>query len=250
MNELLRIENLHVSAGGRELLHGVDLTVRTGEAHVIMGVNGAGKSTLLHAVMGNPAYTVTEGCIYFNGEDITDLSVDKRARLGIFLSFQSPISVAGISVENFIRTAKTAVSGQQQRLFPFKRLLKTRMEALDMDPSYASRYLNEGFSGGERKKNEILQMRVLDPKLAMLDETDSGLDVDAVRTVAKNISEFHNEGNALLLITHLNQLIRYIRPDHVHILIGGRIVKEGGPELADEVEANGFDAYRNASGEA
>lgn len=250
MNELLRIENLHVSAGGRELLHGVDFTVRTGEAHVIMGVNGAGKSTLLHAVMGNPAYTVTEGRIYFNGEDITDLSVDKRARLGIFLSFQSPISVAGISVENFIRTAKTAVSGQQQRLFPFKRLLKTRMEALDMDPSYASRYLNEGFSGGERKKNEILQMRVLDPKLAMLDETDSGLDVDAVRTVAKNISEFHNEGNALLLITHLNQLIRYIRPDHVHILIGGRIVKEGGPELADEVEANGFDAYRNAAGEA
>lgn len=250
MNELLRIENLHVSAGGRELLHGVDLTVRIGEAHVIMGVNGAGKSTLLHAVMGNPAYTVTEGRIYFNGEDITDLSVDKRARLGIFLSFQSPISVAGISVENFIRTAKTAVSGQQQRLFPFKRLLKTRMEALDMDPSYASRYLNEGFSGGERKKNEILQMRVLDPKLAMLDETDSGLDVDAVRTVAKNISEFHNEGNALLLITHLNQLIRYIRPDHVHILIGGRIVKEGGPELADEVEANGFDAYRNAAGEA
>lgn len=224
--------------------------MRTGEAHVIMGVNGAGKSTLLHAVMGNPAYTVTEGRIYFNGEDITDLSVDKRARLGIFLSFQSPISVAGISVENFIRTAKTAVSGQQQRLFPFKRLLKTRMEALDMDPSYASRYLNEGFSGGERKKNEILQMRVLDPKLAMLDETDSGLDVDAVRTVAKNISEFHNEGNALLLITHLNQLIRYIRPDHVHILIGGRIVKEGGPELADEVEANGFDAYRNAAGEA
>lgn len=246
MSELLRIENLHVAAGDKELLHGVNLTVNAGEAHVIMGVNGAGKSTLLHAIMGNPAYTVTEGRIFFEGEDITDLSTDKRARLGIFLSFQSPISVAGISMENFIRTAKTAVSGQQQRLFPFKRLMKARMQDLDMDASYAERYLNDGFSGGERKKSEILQMRILDPKLAMLDETDSGLDVDAVRTVAKNIQDFHNASNALLLITHLNQLIRFIRPDHVHILIGGRIVKEGGPELADEVEANGFDAYREA----
>lgn len=246
MSELLRIENLHVAAGDKELLHGVNLTVNAGEAHVIMGVNGAGKSTLLHAIMGNPAYTVTEGRIFFEGEDITELSTDKRARLGIFLSFQSPISVAGISMENFIRTAKTAVSGQQQRLFPFKRLMKARMQDLDMDASYAERYLNDGFSGGERKKSEILQMRILDPKLAMLDETDSGLDVDAVRTVAKNIKDFHNASNALLLITHLNQLIRFIRPDHVHILIGGRIVKEGGPELADEVEANGFDAYREA----
>ncbi len=246
MSELLRIENLHVAAGDKELLHGVNLTVNAGEAHVIMGVNGAGKSTLLHAIMGNPAYTVTEGRIFFEGEDITELSTDKRARLGIFLSFQSPISVAGISMENFIRTAKTAVSGQQQRLFPFKRLMKARMQDLDMDASYAERYLNDGFSGGERKKSEILQMRILDPKLAMLDETDSGLDVDAVRTVAKNIQDFHTASNALLLITHLNQLIRFIRPDHVHILIGGRIVKEGGPELADEVEANGFDAYREA----
>lgn len=246
MSELLRIENLHVAAGDKELLHGVNLTVNAGEAHVIMGVNGAGKSTLLHAIMGNPAYTVTEGRIFFEGEDITELSTDKRARLGIFLSFQSPISVAGISMENFIRTAKTAVSGQQQRLFPFKRLMKARMQDLDIDASYAERYLNDGFSGGERKKSEILQMRILDPKLAMLDETDSGLDVDAVRTVAKNIQDFHTASNALLLITHLNQLIRFIRPDHVHILIGGRIVKEGGPELADEVEANGFDAYREA----
>lgn len=246
MSELLRIENLHVAAGDKELLHGVNLTVNAGEAHVIMGVNGAGKSTLLHAIMGNPAYTVTEGRIFFEGEDITELSTDKRARLGIFLSFQSPISVAGISMENFIRTAKTAVSGQQQRLFPFKRLMKARMQDLDMDASYAERYLNDGFSGGERKKSEILQMRILDPKLAMLDETDSGLDVDAVRTVAKNIQDFYTASNALLLITHLNQLIRFIRPDHVHILIGGRIVKEGGPELADEVEANGFDAYREA----
>lgn len=249
MSELLRVENLHVSVGKKELLHGINLTVNTGEVHVIMGVNGAGKSTLLHAIMGNPAYTVTEGKIYFEGEDITEMSVDKRAKLGLFLSFQSPISVAGISMENFIRTAKTTISGKQQRLFPFKRLMKERLNDLAMDTSYAERYLNDGFSGGERKKSEILQMRILDPKLAMLDETDSGLDVDAVRIVSKNISEYHSDKNAVLLITHLNQILKFIRPDYVHILINGRIVKEGGPELVDEVETNGFDAYRELTQE-
>lgn len=245
MSELLRVENLHVSVGGKELLHGINLTVNKGEVHVIMGVNGAGKSTLLHAIMGNPVYKVTEGHIYFEGQDITDLSVDKRAKLGLFLSFQNPISVAGITMENFIRTAKTTISGKQQRLFPFKRLMKARMEGLSMDPSYADRYLNDGFSGGERKKSEILQMRILDPKLAMLDETDSGLDVDAVRIVSKNISEYHNENNSLLIITHLNQILKFITPEFVHVLIDGRIVKEGGPELVDEIETNGFDAYRS-----
>lgn len=245
MSELLRVENLHVSVGGKELLHGINLTVNKGEVHVIMGINGAGKSTLLHAIMGNPVYKVTEGHIYFEGQEITDLSVDKRAKLGIFLSFQNPISVAGITMENFIRTAKTTISGKQQRLFPFKRLMKARMEDLEMDPSYADRYLNDGFSGGERKKSEILQMRILDPKLAMLDETDSGLDVDAVRIVSKNISEYHNENNSLLIITHLNQILKFITPEYVHVLIDGRIVKEGGPELVDEIETNGFDAYRS-----
>lgn len=245
MSELLRVENLHVSVGGKELLHGINLTVNKGEVHVIMGVNGAGKSTLLHAIMGNPVYKVTEGHIYFEGQEITDLSVDKRAKLGIFLSFQNPISVAGITMENFIRTAKTTISGKQQRLFPFKRLMKARMEDLEMDPSYADRYLNDGFSGGERKKSEILQMRILDPKLAMLDETDSGLDVDAVRIVSKNISEYHNENNSLLIITHLNKILKFITPEYVHVLIDGRIVKEGGPELVDEIETNGFDAYRS-----
>lgn len=245
MSELLRVENLHVSVGGKELLHGINLTVNKGEVHVIMGVNGAGKSTLLHAIMGNPVYKVSEGHIYFEGQEITDLSVDKRAKLGIFLSFQNPISVAGITMENFIRTAKTTISGKQQRLFPFKRLMKTRMEDLEMNPSYADRYLNDGFSGGERKKSEILQMRILDPKLAMLDETDSGLDVDAVRIVSKNISEYHNENNSLLIITHLNQILKFITPEYVHVLIDGRIVKEGGPELVDEIETNGFDAYRS-----
>jgi Fe-S cluster assembly ATP-binding protein len=245
MSELLRVENLHVSVGGKELLHGINLTVNKGEVHVIMGVNGAGKSTLLHAIMGNPVYKITEGHIYFEGQDITDLSVDKRAKLGLFLSFQNPISVAGITMENFIRTAKTTISGKQQRLFPFKRLMKARMEDLGMNPSYGDRYLNDGFSGGERKKSEILQMRILDPKLAMLDETDSGLDVDAVRIVSKNISEYHNENNSLLIITHLNQILKFITPEFVHVLIDGRIVKEGGPELVDEIETNGFDAYRS-----
>ncbi len=244
MSELLRIENLHVAVGEKELLHGINLTVNTGEAHVLMGVNGAGKSTLLHAIMGNPTYTVTEGRIFFEGTDITDLSVDKRARAGIFLSFQSPVSVSGISTENFIRTAKTAVSGESQRLFPFKRLLKQRMQDLAMDPAYAERYLNDGFSGGERKKNEILQMRILEPKLAMLDETDSGLDVDAVRVVSQNISDFRNDANAILIVTHLNQILKFISPQFVHILIDGRIAKEGGPELIDTVETKGFDAFR------
>ena len=208
-------------------------------------MNGDGKSTLLHTIMGNPAYTVTEGHIFFRGEDITDLTTDKRARKGIFLSFQSPVSVAGITTENFIRTAKSIISGKQQRLFPFKRLMKQRMTELAMDESYAGRYLNDGFSGGERKKNEILQMRILDPALAMLDETDSGLDVDAVRIVADNIRKYHNENNALIMITHLNQLLKFVPPDKVHVLIGGRIVKEGGAELVDEIEDHGFDAFKS-----
>ena len=245
MSELLRIENLHVSVGEKELLHGINLTVNSGEVHTIMGVNGSGKSTLLHTIMGNPAYTVTEGHIFFRGEDITDLTTDKRARKGIFLSFQSPVSVAGITTENFIRTAKSIISGKQQRLFPFKRLMKQRMTELAMDESYAGRYLNDGFSGGERKKNEILQMRILDPALAMLDETDSGLDVDAVRIVADNIRKYHNENNALIMITHLNQLLKFVPPDKVHVLIGGRIVKEGGAELVDEIEDHGFDAFKS-----
>ena len=245
MSELLRIENLHVSVGEKELLHGINLTVNSGEVHAIMGENGSGKSTLLHTVMGNPAYTVTEGHIFFRGEDITDLTTDKRARKGIFLSCQSPVSVAGITTENFIRTAKSIISGKQQRLFPFKRLMKQRMTELAMDESYAGRYLNDGFSGGERKKNEILQMRILDPALAMLDETDSGLDVDAVRIVADNIRKYHNENNALIMITHLNQLLKFVPPDKVHVLIGGRIVKEGGAELVDEIEDHGFDAFKS-----
>lgn len=244
MKELLRIENLHVAAGGKELLHGINLTVNKGEVHIIMGTNGAGKSTLMHSIMGNPAYEVTAGRIFFEGEDITDDDVDKRAKKGLFLSFQSPIAVPGITVENFLRTAKVTVSGEPQRLFPFKRKLQKQMRDLDMDPVYAERYLNDGFSGGERKKNEILQMRILEPKLAMLDETDSGLDVDAVRVVSKNVANFHNEENSLIIITHHNQILQFLQPDIVHILMDGRLVETGDASLINLVEDKGFEHFR------
>ena len=240
---MLEVKDLEVYYGMIQAIKGISFEVNQGEVIALIGANGAGKTTTLQTITG--MLQAKKGHILFEGQDITELSVDKRAKLGIFLSFQNPISVAGITTENFIRTAKTTISGKQQRLFPFKRLMKSRMEDLAMDPSYAERYLNDGFSGGERKKSEILQMRILDPKLAMLDETDSGLDVDAVRIVSRNISEYHNENNSLLIITHLNQILKFITPEFVHVLIDGKIVKEGGPELVDEIETNGFDAYRS-----
>ena len=244
MTELLRVENLHVSVGKKELLHGINLTVNKGEVHVIMGINGAGKSTLLHAIMGNPVYTITEGRIFFEGQDITELSVDKRAKLGIFLSFQNPISVAGITTENFIRTAKTTISGKQQRLFPFKRLMKSRMEDLAMDPSYAERDLNVGFSGGEKKKTEILQMLMLHPELVILDETDSGLDVDAVKTVSQGIADYRKSSKgSLLIITHSTKILESLHVDKTHIMVNGKIVKTGDSSLIDEINENGFSAY-------
>ena len=247
MTELLRVENLHVSVGKKELLHGINLTVNKGEVHVIMGINGAGKSTLLHAIMGNPVYTITEGRIFFEGQDITELSVDKRAKLGIFFSFQNPISVAGITTENFIRTAKTTISGKQQRLFPFKRLMKSRMEDLAMDPSYAERDLNVGFSGGEKKKTEILQMLMLNPEFVILDETDSGLDVDAVRTVSKGIEAYRKQSKgSLLVITHSTKILEALPVDYTHIMVNGKIVKTSDSSLIEEVNENGFAAYENA----
>lgn len=244
MKELLRIENLHVAVDGKELLHGIDLLVPRGEVHVIMGTNGAGKSTLMHSIMGNPAYEVTTGKIYFEGEDITEDAVDERAKKGLFLSFQTPIAVPGVTVENFLRTAKVAVSGEQQRLFPFKRKVQQEMKELQLDGAYAERYLNDGFSGGERKKHEILQMRILEPKLAMLDETDSGLDVDAVRVVSQAVADFHNENNSLLIITHHNLILQHLQPDAVHILMDGRVIHSGGADLLDVVEEHGFEYFR------
>ncbi|WP_289087432.1 Fe-S cluster assembly ATPase SufC [uncultured Veillonella sp.] len=244
MAELLRVENLHVAVEEKEILKGIDLTINTGEIHVVMGTNGAGKSTLANAIMGNPAYTVTEGKIVFDGKDITEDAVNDRAKAGIFMSFQSPISIPGITVENFIRTAKTTITGEQQRALAFKKELKSKMDELSFDSSYAQRYVNDGFSGGERKKNEILQMSILNPKLAMLDETDSGLDVDAVRIVSEGVSRFHNENNAVLIITHHNSILQKLKPDFVHILINGRIVKTGDASLVAEVEKQGYDAYK------
>lgn len=244
MAELLKVEDLHVAVGDKEILKGIDLTIKKGEVHVVMGTNGAGKSTLAHAIMGNPAYEVTEGKIIFEGKDITEEAVNDRAKDGIFMSFQAPVAIPGITVENFIRTAKTTITGEQQRALAFKKELKAKMEDLSFDASYAQRYVNEGFSGGERKKNEILQMSILNPKLAILDETDSGLDVDAVRIVSEGVSRFHTDENAVLIITHHNQILQKLQPDFVHILINGKIVKTGDASLVKEIEAKGYDAYK------
>lgn len=245
MSELLRVEGLHVAVEGKEILKGLDLVINKGETHVIMGSNGAGKSTLFNAVMGNPKYVVTAGHIHLEGKEITHEPVNERAKAGIFMAFQNPISVQGISVENFIRNAKSTVSGETQRIMPFRKKLHKQMDALKMDRSYADRYVNDGFSGGERKKNEILQMTMLEPKLTMLDEIDSGLDVDAVRIVSEAVNEYHNEDNSLLIITHHSEILQKLHPDVVYVLIAGKIVKSGDASLIREIEENGYDAYKN-----
>ncbi len=240
-DKLLDIDNLKVNIDEKEILKGIDLQINSGEIHVIMGPNGGGKSTLAYTLMGHPKYEIVDGEIELEGEVINDLSPDKRAKKGIFLSFQYPEEIQGVTVEEFLRTAKTSVTGEMQKIIPFKRLLKEKMEELDMKEEYASRYLNLGFSGGEKKKNEILQMSVLEPKLAILDETDSGLDVDAIKIVAEGVNRFKNEERAILVITHYNKLLDYLKPDYVHILMDGKIVKTGGIELAEEVDKNGYE---------
>ncbi|EGS36695.1 MULTISPECIES: Fe-S cluster assembly ATPase SufC [Megasphaera] len=244
MSELLRVEGLKIAIEGKEILKGLDLTIRTGEIHVIMGSNGAGKSTLFNAVMGNPTYEVTAGRIFFEGKDITDEPVNERAKAGIFMAFQSPIAVQGISVENFIRNAKGTITGETQRIMPFRKKLHKQMDSLHMDRSYAKRYINDGFSGGERKKTEILQMCMLEPKLTMLDEIDSGLDVDAVRIVSQTVEQYHDKNNSIMVITHHSEILQKLQPDFVHILIDGRIVKTGDASLIKEIEKNGYDAYK------
>lgn len=240
-NKLLEINNLKVNIDDKEILKGLDLHISNGETHIIMGPNGGGKSTLAYTLMGHPQYEITGGEITLDGELINELGVDKRAKKGIFLSFQYPEEIPGVTVEDFLRTAKTSISDEMQKIIPFKRLLKERMDELDMNGEYASRYLNLGFSGGEKKKNEILQMSILEPKLAILDETDSGLDVDAIRIVAEGIKRFKDENRSILVITHYNKLLDYLEPDFVHILLDGRIVKTGGIELAQEINENGYE---------
>lgn len=243
-NELLKIKDLYVNAEEKEILKGIDLKINKGEIHVIMGPNGSGKTTTANAILNNPAYKKESGNITFDGTDITNLSTDEIARKGIFMSFQLPEEIPGVSVTNFLKYAKNKVTGQPVKIFAFKEELKKYMEELNMNPKNMERSLNVGFSGGEKKKNEILQMLVLNPKLAILDETDSGLDVDAIKTVSKGISMFKNDDNAVLIITHNTKILHSLKVDYVHILVNGKIVKTGNAELAKEIEENGYSQYK------
>jgi Fe-S cluster assembly ATP-binding protein len=252
----LEIHDLHVaveeSDGSlREILRGVDLTVAAGETHAIMGPNGSGKSTLAYAIAGHPKYHVTQGTVTLDGEDVLAMSVDGRARAGLFLAMQYPVEVPGVSVSNFLRTAVTAVRGEAPKLRNFMKELRGAMSALSIDPAFAERNLNEGFSGGEKKRHEILQMELLNPKIAVLDETDSGLDVDALRVVAEGINRFRGvTGHGVLLITHYTRILRYVKPDFVHVFVGGRIVEEGGPELAEVLENEGYERFTTTAASA
>lgn len=242
---LLNIKDLKVNIEEKQILKGLNLNIREGEVHIIMGPNGSGKSTLAYTLMGHPSYEAVHGEINFKGEILNDLSPDKRAKKGIFLSFQYPEEVPGVTVEEFLRTAKTSVTGESQKIIPFKKLLKEKMELLDMKEEYASRYLNLGFSGGEKKKNEILQMSILEPSLSILDETDSGLDVDAIKIVADGVNNLKNDKRSILVITHYNKLLDYLEPDYIHILLDGKIVKTGGLEIAKEIDEIGYENIKS-----
>lgn len=241
---LLQIKDLHVNTGNKQILKGINLEIKKGEIHVIMGPNGSGKTTTANAIFNHPAYTKQAGNILFEKEDITNLKTDEIARKGIFMSFQLPEEIPGVSVTNFLKYAKNKMTGKPVKVFEFKDELKRYWEALNMNPKNMERSLNVGFSGGEKKKNEILQMLVLNPKLAILDETDSGLDVDAIKTVSKGIEMFKNENNAVLIITHNTKILHSLKVDYVHVLVGGQIVKTGTQELAEEIEENGYGKYK------
>lgn len=243
---MLQVRDLCVAAGEKVILDGAELTVCPGEIHVLMGTNGAGKSTLASAIMGDPRYTVKRGAIELEGEDITATTADVRARKGVFLSFQTPQEIPGVTLENFLRTAQGAVTGKPKKVLAFRRELAEKMELLGMDSAYAERYLNVGFSGGEKKKAEILQLLMLNPKLALLDETDSGLDVDAVKTVSAGIRAWHTQDNALIIITHNAKILEGLDVDYVHILNDKRIVRTGGPELIRAITEQGFEAVKEA----
>ena len=240
----LEIQNLHVRIEEREILRGLNLTVRKGETHALMGPNGSGKSTLANTIMGNPNYEVTEGKIVFNGEDLTEADPDERARAGLFMAFQYPATIPGVSVANFLRMAVNAKREEPIKVKEFGKLLGENMELLKIDRAFTSRYLNEGFSGGEKKRAEILQLAMLKPEIAVLDETDSGLDIDALRIVSDGVNALSGPEMGSLIITHYTRILDYVKPDFVHIMLDGRIVREGGPELADELEEKGYDFIR------
>ena len=245
---VLEIRDLHVTVeteeGTTPILNGLTLTVRTGETHAIMGPNGSGKSTLAYTIAGHPKYTVTGGSITFDGEDVLEMSVDERARAGLFLAMQYPVEIPGVTVTNFLRTAKTAIDGEAPALRTWVKDVKSAMANLRMDPAFAERSVNEGFSGGEKKRHEILQLELLKPRFAVLDETDSGLDVDALRIVSEGVNRAHEATDlGVLLITHYTRILRYIKPDFVHVFVDGRVAEEGGPELAERLENEGYDRF-------
>ena len=240
---MLDIKNLHARAGDKEILRGLSLHVDKGEVHVILGPNGSGKSTLMNVILGHPKYQITGGEIFFNGEDLTTLKTFERARRGIFLSFQNPEEIPGITVENMLRTAKQAIIGEKIKILAFHKELLALMKELQINPEYANRYMNVGFSGGEKKRNEILQLLTLNPKLALLDETDSGLDVDAVEIVSKGVAKFHNENNSCIIITHNAQILKHLPVNRAHIFLNGRIVVSGGSELVNEVSEHGYTPF-------
>jgi Fe-S cluster assembly ATP-binding protein len=247
----LEIKDLHVTVEGeggpREILRGVNLTVKQGETHAIMGPNGSGKSTLAYSIAGHPKYTVTGGTVTLDGEDVLAMTVDERARAGMFLAMQYPVEIPGVTVSNFLRTAATAIRGEAPKLRTWVKEVNGAMEAIQMDKAFAERNVNEGFSGGEKKRHEILQMELLKPKIAILDETDSGLDVDALKTVSEGVNRVRETGEVgTLLITHYTRILRYIKPDFVHVFSDGRIVESGGPELADKLESEGYQSYVEA----
>ena len=245
---LLNLKNVKSEVEGKEILKGVDLTINKGEVHVIMGPNGAGKSTLASILVGHPKHEVVGGQILLEGEDITELEVDERAQKGIFLSFQYPEEIPGLTVEDFLRTTKEAVTGEKQYIMQFHNELVEKMEKLHINPEYAERHLNVGFSGGEKKKNEILQMAVLEPKLAILDETDSGLDIDATKIVFEGVQKLKTKDTALLIITHYDKVLEYLKPDFVHVLMDGKIVKSGGIEIVEAIEKDGYGKMREELG--
>jgi Fe-S cluster assembly ATP-binding protein len=247
----LEIKDLHVSVTAddeeKEILKGVTLTIKDGETHAIMGPNGSGKSTLAYSIAGHPKYTITSGSVTLDGQDVLAMTVDERARAGLFLAMQYPVEVPGVSVANFLRTAKTAIDGEAPKLRTWVKDVNAALDQLNLDPSFAQRSVNEGFSGGEKKRHEIAQLELLDPKVAVLDETDSGLDIDALKIVAEGVNRFRaQEGKGVLLITHYTRILRYIEPDFVHVFVAGRVAESGGPELAEALEAEGYEKYVSA----
>ncbi len=248
----LEIKDLHVTVKtddeDKEILKGVTLTIKDGETHAIMGPNGSGKSTLAYSIAGHPKYTVTSGSVTLDGQDVLAMTVDQRARAGLFLAMQYPVEVPGVSVSNFLRTAKTALDGEAPKLRTWVKDVNAALEQLNLDPTFGTRSVNEGFSGGEKKRHEIAQLELLNPKVAVLDETDSGLDIDALKIVAGGVNRFRaQEGKGVLLITHYTRILRYIEPDYVHVFVAGRIAEQGGPELAEQLEAEGYDTYVKAA---